>query len=142
MIKQLGEGIYMDMGAWPRVGIHVDGIEGLCGEAREQTMRETVDALGKLILGTSRRELRFRLVVELKICVTEVFAQVAPFIVEFALAMGKPELLSASATCMEGTDVLFHSREDEAMVEVIEQLIAHIPQGAPVTMAMAQDRST
>lgn len=137
MIRTLGEGIFMDMGTWPEVGIHVESLEGLCGDAREATMRQTVEALSRLILGTARRELRFRLVVQLKICVTELFAQVAPFIVEFALAMGRPELLQASAVCMDGTEVRFHSPADEAMVDVIGQLIEHIPQGAPVTMKMA-----
>jgi hypothetical protein len=138
MIKVLGEGIHMDMGTWPVVGIHVESIEGLCDEAREETMRDTVEALSKLILGTAKRDLRFKLVVELKICVTRLFAHVAPFIVEFAIAMGRPELLEASGKCMEGTEVRFHSPDDEAMVEVIAQLIAHIPQGAPVSMVMAQ----
>lgn len=137
MIRELGEGICMDMGTWPHVGIHVESLEGLCGGAREATMHNTIEALSKLILGTARRDLRFKLVVELKICVTELFAQVAPFIVEFALAMGKPELLAASARCMEGTDVRFHRAEDGAIVDVVAQLIAHIPQGAPVTMTMA-----
>jgi hypothetical protein len=137
MIKELGQGILLDMGGWPRVAVEVESIEGLCGDSREATMAATVEALSKLILGTARRDLRFKLVVELKICVTELFAQVAPFIVEFALAMGKPELLEASGRCMEGTEVRFHSPEDEAMVDVVAQLIAHIPQGAPVTMTMA-----
>jgi hypothetical protein len=138
MIRTLGEGIHMDLQGWPEVGIHVESLEGLCDDAREATMRQTVEALSRLILGTARRELRFRLVVELKICVTQLFAQVAPFIVEFALAMGRPELLEASAACMEGTEVRFHRAEDEAMVDVVAQLIEHIPQGAPVTMRMAK----
>lgn len=137
MLQALAEDIELDMGAFPEVAVRIRGVGALRKETREATMAAVIEALSRLILGTHQRGLTFALTIDLFVPVTELFADVAPMIVDFALAMGREDLLRASETCMRGTTVRFHSPGDAPIVDVVAQLIEHIPQGAPVRMTMA-----
>jgi len=128
--------VVLDMEAWPRVDLNILDINCLIDE-REETVEEIARVLGKIILSSERRDMKFELFVNLKMSVSEIFDSAAPFVVEFAIAMAKPELFAASQKCMKGSRVRFYDPGDEEMVTAVAELIKHIPQGAPVVFEMA-----
>lgn len=130
-------GIVLDMTAWPRVDMNIEDAESIVG-GKEDLVSQIAAVLGKIILSSERRDMKFELYVNFKIPVSEIFETAAPFVVEFAIAMAKPELLAASQKCMAGSKVRFYDEGDAEMVGTVAELIKHIPQGAPIVFEMAK----
>lgn len=130
------EGIVVDMTQWPKVEMNVSDVRSLT-EDKEGVVEQIAETMGKIILSSERRGMKFELYVNFKIPVSEIFESVAPFVVEFAIAMAKPELFAASQKCMTGSRIRFYDPGDEEMVGAVAELIKHVPQGAPVAFEMA-----
>jgi len=127
----------LDLGAWPSVSLRfLDA--SMLATYNEAAVDEMVDALGKVILSADRRGMRFELHVDFVVGVSEVFDQCAPLILQFALSLARPDILQASQRCMVGTAVRFHDPGDAELVALVEQLIAHVPKGAPISFAMVE----
>jgi hypothetical protein len=126
----------LDLGAWPVVSLRFVDAEKL-GTYDEEAVEEMVSALGNVILSADRRGMKFELRVDFVVGVSDIFDQCAPLIVQFAVSLARPDIFQASQRCMAGTAVLFHDPSDRELVGMVEQLIAHVPQGAPIRFAMA-----
>jgi hypothetical protein len=139
MRKELGPGIVFDMGGWPLVSLVVADKRGFVGsdEERKAIIAAMVEVLGKTIVSAASRDMRFDLQVDFEISVSEIFHETAPFILEFAMAMARPDIFEASKTSMSGSVIRFHHTGDTYMVEAVSNLIAHVPQGAPIRFEMA-----
>jgi hypothetical protein len=140
MRKELGNGdLIFDMGSWPVVQVSLVGTQTVeeGEEPMQKMMDEMVSLLSDVILSAYKRGLRFRLTVHFGMSVSTIFATCAPFILQFALAMAREDLLKASGECLEETCVSFSDPDDEPLIEVVTQLIAHIPQSSPIVFKMA-----
>jgi hypothetical protein len=127
----------LDLGGWPVVVLRFVNAETLA-TYEERAVEEMVEALGKVILSADRREMKFELHVDFVVGVSEIFDQCAPLIVQFAVSLARPDIFQASQRCMIGTKVRFHDAGDRELVSMVEQLIAHVPQGAPISFEMAE----
>lgn len=126
----------LDLGAWPLVTLKLIDAEALAAHS-EGAVEEMVDALGKVILSADRRGMTFELRVDFVAGVSDVFDRCAPFILQFAIALARPDIFQASQRCMKGTAIRFHDPSDSELVAMVEELIRHVPQGAPISFAMA-----
>lgn len=142
MRKELGGGdVAFDMSGWPEVVVAVQSTKTIeAGEAEMEALaKEITELLSEVILSAHRRGLRFRLRVVFGVSVSEVFSTCMPLILRFAMAMAREDLFEASAVCMEGTRIQFTDPEDRPLIEVVADLIAHVPQSAPIVFEMAGD---
>jgi hypothetical protein len=130
------KGIVYDMTRWPQVVLEINHVEGLLAD-RQAVIDGIVNILGKTIISSNKRQMKFSFQVDIVVSVSNLFRELAPFVVEFALAMARPDIFEASKKCLEKSKIRFHSREDGDMVHAVAQLIAHIPQGAPIQFEMA-----
>ena len=126
----------LDLGAWPLVTLRLSDAEALAAHS-EGAVEEMVEALGKVILSADRRGMTFELRVDFVAGVSDVFDQCAPFILQFAISLARPDIFQASQRCMKGTAIRFHDPSDTELVAMVEELIKHVPQGAPISFAMA-----
>lgn len=139
MIQTLAGGAAeLDLSAWPIVNLRLLEAEALAANS-DAAVQELVGVLAKVILSSDRRGMRFELVVDFLAAVVDIFEQCAPFILQFAMALARPDVFEASQRCMTGTLVRFHDRDDAPLVHVVAQLVAHVPQGAPIRFAMAEE---
>lgn len=129
-------GVEFDMRAWPFVTLTVSDSSGLVSD-RQAVIDGIVNILGKTIISAASKGLRFKFQVDFMISVSNLFRDLAPFILEFALAMARPDIFEASKNSLEQSKIRFHSKDDVDMVSAVAQLIAHVPQGAPVEFEMA-----
>jgi hypothetical protein len=138
MIQTLAGGAAeLDLTSWPVVHLRLLEAEALAANS-EAAVDEMVDALAKVILSSDRRGMRFELVVDFLAAVVDIFEQCAPFILQFAMALARPDVFEASQRSMVGTLVRFHDPDDAPLVNMVAQLVAHVPQGAPIRFAMAE----
>lgn len=135
MRVEIVEGVVYDMKGWPLVTLTVHKPDALLQD-RQSVIDGIVNVLGKTILSAATRDMKFNFQVDFIIPVYNMFNDLAPFVLEFALAMARPDIFDASQKCMQGSCVRFHNKEDAEMVQAVAQLIAHVPQGAPVTFEM------
>jgi hypothetical protein len=132
MIQQLAGGAAeLNLGEWPVVRMSLLDAERLAADS-ERAVEEMVGALAEVILSADARGMRFELNVDFFAAVSDIFEQCAPFILQFALALARPDIFAASQRCMEGTVVRFHDPDDAPLVDMVAQLIQHVPQGAPI----------
>lgn len=116
-----------DMRRWPRVKIDI--LRSVA--ASDDMIGALAEKVEALIRGCHARDMQFELVVTFHESVAETFLESAPFAVQFALMLAKPDLLEMSKTCLAKTTLRF-AREDAELVEVAEELLRHIPKGAPL----------
>jgi hypothetical protein len=137
MRVEIVDGVVYDMTTWPLITLTVRSPNGLLQD-RKLVIDGIVNVLGKTILSAANREMKFNFRVDFVIPVYDMFNDLAPFVLEFAMAMARPDIFEASKSCMVGSCVRFHNKEDAEMVHAVAQLIAHVPQGAPVTFEMVE----
>lgn len=125
------------MGDWPSVSLRIEDVVAL-SSGGEAAVAEIVDALGQVILSTSKRGMRFALSVDFCMPVVDMFGDCAPLILNFAVAMARPDLFEAAQTAMSETVIRFHDPGDAPLVDMVAQLIAHVPQASPVYFRMAE----
>jgi hypothetical protein len=130
----------LDMSAWPSVSLRIEDVEALSAGG-EAAVEEMVAALAQVILSTARRGMRFGLSVDFCMPVVDMFGQCAPLIMSFSMAMARPDLFEAAQTCMSETVIRFHDPGDAPLVDMVAQLIAHVPQASPVYFRMADSSS-
>lgn len=131
-------GVEFDMREWPLVTLTVS--DSSCLESpssRQAVIDGIVNILGKTIISAAKKGLAFTFHVDFVISVSNLFRQLAPFILEFALAMARPDIFEASKSSLKLSKIRFHSEDDVDMVYAVAQLIAHVPQGAPIEFEMA-----
>jgi hypothetical protein len=134
MIQTLAGGAAeLDLTAWPGVVLRLKDAERLAANS-EAAVSEMVDSLASVILSADRKGMRFGLDVDFQVPVLEIFDQCAPFILQFALALARPDVFEASQRSMTGTRVRFYAEEDGPIVNLVSELIAHVPQGAPISL--------
>jgi hypothetical protein len=138
MLRPLcGGAASLDMGDWPSVSLRIQDVHAL-SSGGDAAIREIVDALAQVILSASRRGMRFALSVDFCMPVVDMFGDCAPLILSFAMAMSRPDLFHAAQTAMRETVIRFHDPGDAPLVDMVAQLIAHVPQASPVYFRMAQ----
>jgi hypothetical protein len=141
MLRPLcGGAALLDMGAWPQVSLRIEDVEAFSA-AGEDAVQEMVSALSQVILSTARRGMRFGLSVDFIMPVVDLFGQCAPLIMSFAMSMARPDLFAAAQTCLSETVIRFHDPGDAPLVDMVAQLIAHVPQASPVFFRMAESSS-
>lgn len=131
-------GVEFDMRGWPLVKLTVSDSSGLVSD-RQAVIDGIVNILGKTIISAASKGLQFKFQVDFMISVSNLFRDLAPFILEFALAMARPDIFEASKHSLEQSKIRFHSEDDVDMAYAVAQLIAHVPQGAPVEFEMARN---
>lgn len=138
MFRELAQGVEFDMREWPLVKLVVSDKSSFVGseEERKRVIHDMVEILGKTIISAAKRNMKFDFQVDFKMTVSNIFQETAPFILEFAMAMARPDIFEASKSSMSGSNIRFHDPEDMYMVEAVSNLIAHIPQGAPIRFEM------
>lgn len=139
MFRELAHGVVFDMRDWPLVKLVVSDKSSFVGreEERRRVIEGMVEILGKTIVSAAQRSMKFDFQVDFEITVSNIFQETAPFILEFAMAMARPDIFEASGKSMSGSTIRFHDPEDAYMVEAVSNLIAHVPQGAPIRFEMA-----